>query len=359
MLNRRSFIRTTALSGVGATLFSSDVFSWTGKTPRPARLAYLSHSPAGVTCLPILKWQETMLFTSVDDKAFCRLLRRDDIDAIVVDVLPSQRTPIALAAMEAGKCTAFTEPVAHTVRSVQQIAAMYAQTGTPCLLLDNECFGRDALAVSSMARQHQFGPLTHVACGTDSLTNGLGLAMELLAINRGNRFVSLNASVSQSWGLYEPIASVPTGENESIVKQYQLGEVMTINLQCQNGETVTVNRDLTGKRPYARGYRVQGTKGFWMEDNDLLSRQGQDHSFTAIRPPFDHPFWQPNQAGIPTQPNALSSFVTALQTHTITPANTFDALTIPLVYAIAKSSLAVWNDNINIPDWFSNVTTSA
>lgn len=350
--NRRNFIRTTALSGVGAALLSSDVFSWTGQTSKPVRLAYLSHSPASVPGFP-MQWEETMLFTSVNDKAFCRLLQRDNIDAIVVDVLPSQRTSIALAAMKEGKCTAFTEPVASSVRSVQQLVEMHAQTGTPCVLLDTDCFSRDALAVLNMARQHQFGNLTHVACGTDSETSGLGLAMNLLAINRGNRFVSLNASVSQSWGLYEPVSSVPGTIQEPIVKQYQLGEVMTINLQCQNGETVTVNRDLTGQRPHSRGYRVQGTNGLWMEDNDLLSLQGQDHSFTAIRPQFDHPFWQQNQSGMQTQPSALSSLITALQTQTIIPANTLDALTIPLVYAIAKSSLAVWNDTVTIPDWFT------
>lgn len=356
-INRRSFIRTAALSGVGISLFSPDVFSWTGNqsghSSRPVHLAYLSNSPASIPALPIL-WKETQLFTSLEDSAFCRLLQRDDIDAIVVDVLPDQRTAIALAAMKMGKCTAFTEPVAHSVRAIQRLTDMYAQTGTPCLLLDNDLFSRDALAVSNMARQHQFGNLTHVACGTDSLTNGLGLAMDLLAINRGNRFVSLNASISQSWGLYEPISSVSAGDNEPIIKQYQLGEVMTIHVQCRHGETVTINRDLTGKRPYARGYRIQGTKGLWMEDNDLLSLQGQDHSFTAIRPQFDHSFWQPNQSGIKTQPSALSSFISALQTQTITPANTFNALAVPLVYTIAKSSLAVWNDTVNIPDWFTS-----
>ncbi len=353
--NRRSFIRTAALSGVGVSLFPPDVFSWTdnrsGQASRPVRLAYLSNSPASVPGLPII-WEEKQLYTSLEDNAFCRLLQRDDIDAIVVDVLPAQRTAIALAAMKAEKCTAFTEPVAHSVRAIQRLADMYAQTGTPCLLLDTDLFSRDALAVSNMVRQHQFGNLTHVACGSDSLTNGLGLAMDLLAINRSNRFVSLHASISQSWGLYEPMVSVPAGDNDPTIKQYQLGEVMTINLQCQNGETVTISRDLTGKRPYSRGYRVQGTKGLWMEDNDLLSVEGQDYSFTAIRPQFDHPFWQPNQSGIETQPSALSSFITALQTQTITPANTFDALMIPLIYAIANSSLAIWNDNVSIPNWF-------
>ncbi len=350
--NRRNFIRTAALSGVGVSLFPGNVFSNVIDPAKPVQIAYLTSSVQDGQMAGTPGCYKTIVLYS--DSALQALLQRDDIDAIVVDVLPAQRLPIALAAMKAGKCTAFTEPVAQSVRAVQTLLEMHQQTGTPCLLLDNDLFSRDVLAVSNMVRQQQFGNLTHVACGTDSPTNGLGPAMHWLGINRGNRFVSLNASVSQSWGLHEPIPSDPVRGNEPIVKQYQLGEVMTINLHCQNGQTVTISRNLTGKRPHSRGYRVQGTNGLWMEDNDVLIRNGQSEVFSAVRSQFDHPFWQPNETRKPTQPDAVASLVTALRTQTITPEHTLDALTMPLVYAIAKSSLAVWNDTVNIPDWFTH-----
>lgn len=350
--NRRDFIRTAALSGLSMSLLANEAFSSIGQPAKSIQVACLTSSdPDGLIKGLSERYKAIVPYS---DQAFQALLQRDDIDAIVVDVSPALRMPIALAAMKAGKPTAFTKPAAQSVGAVQTLLAMYRQTGTPCLLLDNELFTRDALAISTMVRQQQFGDLTHVACGTDSPTNGLGPAMHWLGINRGNRFVSLTASVSQSWGLHEPILSGPATKNEPIVKQYQLGEVMTINLQCKNGQTVTISRDLTGKRPHSRGYRLQGVNGLWMEDNDTLIRNGQQDLFSAARSRFDHPFWQQNQPKSLPEPDALGWLISALQTQTLTPENTFDALTIPLVQAIAKSSVDIWNDTINIPDWFTH-----
>ena len=340
--NRRHFIRTAALSGVGVSLLSGDVLSWTGN--RSVRLAYLGNSVTNRPTAPTA-WTDSLVFTSLDEKDFQQLLWRDDIDAIVVDVSPAQRTAIALAAMNAGKITAFTGPIGQTVGTIQSLLETHAKTGTPCLLLDNDHFDRNVLAVNNMVQQKQFGELTHVACGTDSPTNGLGPAMAWLGINHGNRFVSLNASISRSWGLHEPLPTPPS-KNEPIVRNYELGEVLTINVQCAHGQTVAISRDITGKRPHSRGYRVQGSKGLWMEDNDLLSVGHRTYSFAAVRPRFDHP----NQP----EPSALAGLVTTLKTQTIDPNSTRNALTVSLVYAVAKLSLAAWNDDLEIPDWFTD-----
>lgn len=303
--NRRQFIRTTALSGVGVSLFSGNAFSWTENNS--VRLAYLTDSDSSV----------------VLDK----LLQRTDIDAIIVDVIPAKRTDIALAAMNAGKSTAFTGPVGQTVSEIQTLSQTHAKTGTPCLLLDNDHCDRNVLAIKSMVQKQRFGEITHVACGTDSPTNGLGPAMDWLGINKGNRFVSLNASLSRSWGLHEPTPTQPLN-NQPIVKNYELGEVLTINLQCANGQTLTLSHDITGKRPHSRGYRVQGTKGLWIEDNDA------------------QPANQPEQT-------ALTGLISALKTKSLDPNGTRNALTISLLYAIANVSLAASNDDLEIPDWFS------
>jgi len=340
--NRRHFIRTAALSGVGVSLLSGDVLSWTGN--RSVRLAYLGNSVTNRPTAPTA-WTDSLVFTSLDEKDFQQLLWRDDIDAIVVDVSPAQRTAIALAAMNAGKITAFTGPIGQTVGTIQSLLETHAKTGTPCLLLDNDHFDRNVLAVNNMVQQKQFGELTHVACGTDSPTNGLGPAMAWLGINHGNRFVSLNASISRSWGLHEPLPTPPS-KNEPIVRNYELGEVLTINVQCAHGQTVAISRDITGKRPHSRGYRVQGSKGLWMEDNDLLSVGHRTYSFAAVRPRFDHP----NQP----EPSALAGLVTTIKTQTIDPNSTRNALTVSLVYAVAKLSLAAWNDDLEIPDWFTD-----
>lgn len=349
LTTRRSFLRTATLSGIGASFLAHDALSWA--TVRPVRLAFVGQPLVTPFQSPV-GWAETLSFTNTDDDAFQRLLHRDDIDALVVDVPPAQRTGLALAAMKAGKCTAFTGPVGQTTGMIQTLMTTHAQTGTPCLLLDNDRFDRNVLAINNLTAQQQFGTLTYVQCGTDSPTNGLGPAMDWLGINRANRFTSLNASIARSWGLHEPVPATPTTKNEPVVKQYQLGEVLTITLQCANGQIVTVNHDLAGKRPHSRGYRVQGNKGLWVEENDLLRLGDRERAFSEVRFQFDHPYWQAKPSDKTIEPSALDELTLVLQTRTIDPIMTQNALTISLVHAVAKASLGAWGEEVELPDWF-------
>jgi hypothetical protein len=299
--SRRTFLRTAAITGVGLPFLAGDVFS--EATPRPVRLIHLANYD-----VPALK----------------KLLQRDDYDALVVNLPAKHRFTVATAAMKAGKCTAFTGPVGQTVGQVQQLLTIHQQTGTPCLLLDADPSRSEILTVTRQVQEGHFGKLTYVRCGTDSPTNGLAVALEWLGINRGNRFMSLNAALSRSWGLHEPHPIVPTQKNAPNIKQYELGEVLTVNLQCANGQTVVVHQDLKGKRPYERGLRVQGTNGSWTHD-------------------FDEQ---------PTESDPTTSLVNLLQQGPVPSVLTQDALTVSLIYAVAKASIHAWQSNIEIPNWF-------
>jgi len=45
-------------------------------------------------------------------------------------------------------------------------------------------------------------------------------------------------------------------------------------IRCAQGETIVLTHDTSLPRPYSRGQRVQGTKGLWMEDGNVIHLEG-------------------------------------------------------------------------------------
>ena len=58
-------------------------------------------------------------------------------------------------------------------------------------------------------------------------------------------------------------------------------------IKCHNGETILITHDTNLPRPYSLGFRVQGTKGIWMEDNKSIylvnSEPHLDNGFLLIK----------------------------------------------------------------------------
>ena len=45
-------------------------------------------------------------------------------------------------------------------------------------------------------------------------------------------------------------------------------------INCANGETILLQHDTNLPRPYSLGFRVQGTKGLWMDVNKCIYVEG-------------------------------------------------------------------------------------
>ncbi len=90
------------------------------------------------------------------------------------------------------------------------------------------------------------------------------------------------------------------GENHQNAKlRWALGDKVTTMIKCVNGESVVLHHDTNLPRPYSLGFRVQGTKGIWMDVNKSLLTEGlpPDHKWTPAQEyldKYDHPAWQKN-----------------------------------------------------------------
>ena len=95
---------------------------------------------------------------------FERLLQRDDLDAVVIASPWEWHTPMAVAAMRAGKYAAVEVPCALTYDQCWQLVRTHESTKVPCMMLENWSFRRDNLAVLNMIRAGLLGQMVHCHC---------------------------------------------------------------------------------------------------------------------------------------------------------------------------------------------------
>jgi hypothetical protein len=105
-------------------------------------------------------------------------------------------------------------------------------------------------------------------------THGIGPIAEMLNINYGNRFVSLNSFASKSRGLHDYIVKKGGPDHPNTKVEFKLGDVVTTQIRCANGETILLQHDTSLPCPYSLGFRVQGTHGIWMDVNDSIYIEG-------------------------------------------------------------------------------------
>ncbi|MBO0938446.1 Gfo/Idh/MocA family oxidoreductase [Fibrella sp. HMF5335] len=363
--SRRLFLRTATL----ATTLVPTLSAWIPTSARPTntaslRLGILGTGSRGQQAIrqalnfpgvqisaicdtnPDAVRQALSLFTALGqprpvvyaegESAFQQLLRRDDIDGVVIAASGNWQVPMAIAAMKAGKYAGLTVSTPTTVRESQRLVDTFEQTGTPLMFLERTCYHPDTLAVLNQIRQGDFGEITHARSGYQQPgassapypTHGLGPVAQWLNINRGNRFVSLSSTMTKSRGL---VALSPKSSTAgSLSADYTLGNVITTIIQCASGAVVELIHDSETPRPYAAGFRVQGTAGGWT---------GGEHNSPKDQTSADSLM--------------MRDFVESVRNRTAPPINAYDAALWSCIHSLAEQSLAAGGQAVAIPDFTS------
>lgn len=327
-----------------------------------------------------------------------QLLARDDLDAILCCTTWITHSRIAIDAMRAGKHVAIEVGGSASVEECWQMVRTSQDTGKFCMLLENCCYDRAEMALFNMERQGLFGEVVHVQGGYQHdlreeismgrenrhgrlfnfqhrngelyPTHQLGPISKLLSINRGNRFVSLTSMASKSRGLNEWIKK-NKGEDYDIANyNFNEGDIVTTMIKCANGETILLTHDCSLPRPYSRGYRIQGTKGIYMEDGDQLYLDGMpadddtpswDHSWKAFEPymeQYEHPLWQKySREGIHAGHGGmdflvLSAFADAVKEDDgSSPIDVYDTAAWMAITCLSEESIALGSQPVAVPDF--------
>ena len=313
-----------------------------------------------------------------------------DVDCVITSSSWSSHTRVLTDALKAGKPAATEVGGASSVQECWDIVRTSEETGIPCMMLENCCYGREELALLTMARQNVFGELIHcqgayshdlrkqVATGLEARhyrygnyrnrngelypTHALGPIAKLLNINHGNRFVSLASTASKSRGINlwarEHLGIGHPAANES----FMLGDVVTTVIKCARGETIVLTHDTSLPRPYSRGGRVQGTKGIWMEDNHSIYIEGispddQWEPFQAYLEKYEHPLWRKSSVQEYVAGHGgmdylvLRAFIESVHARAEMPINAYDTATWMAVTALSEQSIALGGAPVAFPDF--------
>ena len=440
-INRRKFIKSSALIGASTALYSSKLFD-SKNNDKKLRLGIIGTGLRGqwMTHLCLLRNDvEIKAICDIDyeminktlnlikdagvfppdvykngDHDFLNLVKRDDIDAVYIATPWEWHHPMAIAAMDEGKHVGTECPAALTVSEIWDLVNTSERSNRHCMLMENVCYRRDVMAVLNMVRQGLFGELLHCQGGyqhdlrdvkfndgkqpygggvefnssgySESKwrtqhsidrngdlypTHGVGPISTMLDINRGNRFSHITSTSSQSRGLNKHIINNGGKDHPSANIEFKLGDIVTSVIKCENGETIVLSHDTSSPRPYSLNFRVQGTEGIWMVDNNSIYIENiskDEHRWESDEEyllKYDHPLWRKFEKQAAGSGHGgmdffiLNAFVEPLKRGLRPPIDVYDAASMSVISPLSEKSIRLGSAPVKFPDftrgkWKSN-----
>jgi predicted dehydrogenase len=342
-----------------------------------------------------------------DPHAYRRLIALKDLDAVLIATPWEWHAPMVLDSLQAGLKYVATEVILGiTLEEHFEVVREAERQKAHVMMLENVCYRRDVMAVMNMVRQGMFGELIHMQAGyqhdlrgvkfnngTEPYdsgvefgekgfsearwrtnhsvhrngdlypTHGVGPVAQMLNINHGNRFLSLSSFATKSRGLHKYIVEKGGESHPNAKVEFRLGDIVTTQIRCANGETVFLQHDTNSPRPYSLGFRVQGTKGLWMDVNKSLYIEGlskKPDEWEDAHPwleKYDHPLWQrwsketegAGHGGMDFF--VLHAFIESIKRQQPTPMDVYDAAAWSSITPLSEMSIELGNQTVDFPDF--------
>ena len=322
---------------------------------------------------------------------FKRLCERDDLDAVLTATPWEWHTPVAVAAMVAGKYAATEVPAAVTLDECWQLVETSERTGMPCMMLENVNYFRNVMMILNLVRKGVFGEMLHCEAGYQhdvryvkfdengnllwrgkhSVTrNGnlypthpIGPIAWWLNINRGDRFTHLVSMSTKSRGLQKYVRDKFGPDHPNARLRYELGDINTTLIRTHNGCTVTLYHDTNSYRPYNLIFRVQGTQGIYNGTHDKIYIHGRSpeedkwHDTDPWYDEYEHPMWRTLGETAKNYGHGggdyieMHQFIKAVRNRTQTPQTVYDAATWSVISPLTEQSVAGNSIPVEFPDF--------
>ncbi len=338
---------------------------------------------------------------------YLRLLEKEDIDAVIIATPWRWHVPMAIASLKKNVYTGLEVSGAGSLDECWELVRASQASDGHLYFLENVCFRRDVMAVLNMVRQDMFGEIIHMECGyqhdlrgvkfNDGITpynsgvefgekgyseaswrtehsvhrngdlyptHGIGPVSQYVNINRGNRITHLTSMASKSRGLHNYIVDHEKGgaDHPNAKVEFALGDKVTTMLRTASGETIVLHHDTNLPRPYSLAFRVQGTKGIWMRDNQSIHIEGisASHRWEDAQPyldKYDHPLWKKYEKRAVGAGHGgmdfflIHSFVEHAKAGKNPPFDAYDAATWMAITPLSEMSIQKGSSSISMPDF--------
>ena len=335
-----------------------------------------------------------------------KILENKDMDAVIIATPWEWHTAMCIDSMNAKKYVGCEVITGMTVEECWQLVHTSERTGMPLMMLENVCYRRDVMAVLNMVRQNIFGEIVHLQGGYQHdlrevkfndgknaygngaefgekgfseaqwrthhsvhrngdlyPTHGIGPVAMMIDINRGNRFTKLVSYSTKAKGLHNHVVKMGGPDHPNAKINFKLGDVVTTMISTANNETVLLQHDTNLPRPYSLGFRVQGTKGIWMDVNKSIYIEGQskkEHQWEEAKEwldKYDHPLWKKYGSDASGAGHGgmdwfvLNAFLEAVKRKINTPQDVYDAVTWSAITPLSESSIQSGGESVEFPDF--------
>ena len=342
------------------------------------------------------------------------LLKRDDVDAVIIATPWEWHIPQALDSVNAGKIPGVEVCGALKLQDCWDIVNASEKTGIPVMALENVCYRRDVLAVYNMVRKGVFGELLHLQGGYEHdlrgvkfndgqtpynsgvefgekgfseakwrtqhsvnrngelyPTHGLGPVAMMIDINRGNQLTRMSSVATKARGLHKYVVNHPKGgpNHPNAKVNFALGDIVTSQIQTANGETIVLTHDTNSPRPYNLGFRVQGTEGIWQDNHageftaGMMYFEGKSSKAHAWEnsekylKEYDHPLWKKFESQAVGAGHGgmdffvVNSFIECIKRNAPFPIDVYDLATWYAITPLSEKSIAEGGQVQIIPDF--------
>ena len=255
-----------------------------------------------------------------------RMLKRDDLDAILIGTPMQDHAVMSIDSMRAGKHVLSEVAAAMTVDECWGLVRAAEETGRIYMLAENCCYWRHVMQIQNMVDKGVFGELTFAECGyvhdcrfinfkgdgtltwrgemardfAGNLypTHSLGPVAKWLGINRGDRMVSLVASSTKAAGLHDFAVKTFPEDSPARKQKVKVGDSVNVLIRTAQGRMIDLRADMFSPRPHPSTtyHALQGMKasyesrldGIWI-DGRSKSRKWEPLGTYAEE--YDHPMW--------------------------------------------------------------------
>ena len=315
-----------------------------------------------------------------------------EVDCVIIATSWEDHIKIAIEAMRLGKWAAMEVGGAYNLQDCYDLVQVSEETGQHCMLLENCNYGEYELMVLNMVKQGLFGEIvlceggymhdlrTEISDGEKNRhyrlrnyigrncenypTHEIGPLAKVIKINNGNRFTTLTSFGSKSVGLKDFIARYRS-DNQTLMKtEFKQNDIIVTVLRCHNGETVVIYLDTTLPRYYSRRFTVRGTRGMYMEDNNLVYMDGMPENLRRLREngkkfaqKYGHDLWSKKNKKYRKFGHGgmdwfvLRAFIETVKHNAYPPIDVYDTATYMAITALSQISLEKGSSMLEFPDF--------
>ena len=272
------------------------------------------------------KGQKAVAYSGKID-SWKEMVKRDDIDLVVIATPWKDHVPMAVYAMQQGKHVVIEVPAALTLDECWQLVNTAEETQRNCMMMENVCYGDEELWLLNMVQKEVFGTLTYAEAAyihnlADYLLDtkgyydfwrlksniendgnlypmhGLGPVAQYLDIQRGDRFEHIVSMSSLEASLSEHIKKLPSDHPYANFKgPIRHGDMNSSMIKTHKGRMIMLKHDVVTPRPYDRINSLAGTHAYHQGYPSRLSILGKGHDFLKeadykeYKDKYKHPIW--------------------------------------------------------------------